>query len=79
MMDMKRLEHEMRLLAEAKITDHVGAQQVWLTKSATARICNRSLPWLDAMIARGRLPTVRVGDREVVQRQVLVEALVNGV
>ena len=79
MMDVKRLEHEMRLLAEAKITDLVGAEQIVLTKSAAARICNRSLPWVDAMIARGRLPTVRVGGREVIQRPALVEALVYGV
>jgi hypothetical protein len=79
-MDVARIKLEMRLLAEARITRFVGEEEILLTKSAAARIFNKSLPWVDLMIATGRLPTIRAGpkDKEWIQRPVLVEGLVNG-
>jgi hypothetical protein len=78
MMDVERLKQEMRLLAEARVTRFVGEEEILLTKSAAARICNKSVPWVDNMIAMGRLPTVKVGPKEWIQRPVVVEGLVNG-
>jgi hypothetical protein len=77
-MDVERLEQEMRLLAEERVTRFAGAEEILLTKSAAARICNKSIPWIDNMIATGRLPTTKVGPKDWIQRPVLIEALVRG-
>ncbi len=77
-MDVEKVQREMRVLAESRITRFVGEEQILLTKSTAAKVCNKSVPWVDGMVARGRLPTVRVGERKLIQRPALVEALVNG-
>jgi hypothetical protein len=78
MLDAKRLAHEMRLLAEARVDEIAGEGALLLTKKDAAKICGRSTPWLDIMIAIGRLPTVKVGRARWIQRPVLFEALVRG-
>jgi predicted DNA-binding transcriptional regulator AlpA len=77
-MDVKKLEREMRLLAEARVDTIAGENAILLTKKAASQICGKSTTWIDTMIAMGRLPTVRVGKVDWVQRPVLIEALVNG-
>ena len=79
MMDAKRLEMEMRRLAEDRITRLVGEEEILLTKAAVARICNKSQGWVTQVVALGRLPTVTIGTRKWIQRPVVVEALVKGV
>lgn len=78
MLDDRRLAHEMRLLAEERIDEIAGEGALLLTKKDAAKICGRSAPWLDIMIAIGRLPTVKVGRARWIQRPVLIEALVRG-
>jgi hypothetical protein len=80
-MDVAKIKLEMRLLAEARITKFVGEEEILLSKSATARVFNKSLPWVDQMIAAGRLPTIRAGpkEKEWIQRPAVGEGLVNGV
>jgi hypothetical protein len=77
-MDVEKIKHEMTLLAEARITRFVGEEEILLSKSAAARIFNKSLPWVDQMIAAGRLPTIKVGPKKWIQRPTAIEALVNG-
>jgi hypothetical protein len=77
-MDVKKLEREMRLLAEARIDKFAGENAVLLTKKAAAQVCGKSTTWIDRMIAMGRLPTIKVGKSEWIQRPVLIEGLVSG-
>jgi hypothetical protein len=79
MLDDRRLAHEMRLLAEERIDEIAGEGVLLLTKRDAAKICGRSQPWLDDMVATGRLPTVQIGRSACIQRPVLVEALIWGV
>jgi hypothetical protein len=78
MLDAKKLEREMRLLAEARVTRFVGEEQILLTKVTAAKVCGKSTTWIDTMIGAGRLPTIRIGAREWIQRPTVVEMLVSG-
>jgi hypothetical protein len=78
MLDAPRLEYEMRVLAEARVDKYAGPDEVLLTKQQTAKVCNRAITWIDAMIAAGRLPVVRIGPKAWIQRPVVVEMLVSG-
>jgi hypothetical protein len=78
MLDIEKLEREMRLLAEARVDTIAGENAILLTKKAAAQVCGRSKTWLDTMIAMGRLPTVKVGRSKWIQRPVLIEGLVSG-
>ena len=78
MLDVPRLEYEMRVLAEARVDKYAGENEVLLTKKQTAQVCNRAITWIDAMIAAGRLPVIRIGPRDWIQRPTVVEMLVNG-
>jgi hypothetical protein len=78
MLDVEKLQYEMRVLAEARVDKYAGENEVLLTKSQTAKVCNRATTWVDAMIAAGRLPVVRIGPKDWVQRPTVVEMLVNG-
>jgi hypothetical protein len=78
LLDAKRLAHEMRLLAEERTDEIAGEGALLLTKQDAAKICGRSKAWLDLMIAIGRLPTVKVGRANWIQRPVLIEVLVRG-
>ena len=78
MLDVQKLEYEMRVLAEARVDKYAGPDEVLLTKQQTAKVCNRAITWIDAMIAAGRLPVVRIGQKDWVQRPTVVEMLVNG-
>jgi hypothetical protein len=77
-MNAEKIALEMRLLAETRVTRFVGEEEILLTKVAAAKICGKSTTWIDTMIAMGRLPTIRIGPKEWVQRPVIVEALVTG-
>jgi hypothetical protein len=79
MLDAKKLEREMRLLAEARIDRIAGPDAILLPKNLAAKVCGKSITWIDHMIAAGRLPTVKVGRSSWVQRPALVEALAVGV
>jgi hypothetical protein len=79
MLDEARLKLEMRLLAEERADKFAGKETILLTRRDTARICGRSEQWVANMIALNRLPTIRIGPKEWVQRPVVIEALVNGV
>jgi predicted DNA-binding transcriptional regulator AlpA len=78
MLDAKKLEREMRILAEARVDRFVGEEEILLTKKATAKVCGKSTTWIDAMISAGRLPTIKIGPKEWIQRPTVVEMLVNG-
>ena len=78
MLDAKRLAHEMRLLAEARVDEIAGEGALLLTKRDAARICGKSTPWLNIMIAINRLPTVKIGRARWIQRAALIEVLVRG-
>ena len=78
MLDEAKLKHEMRLLAEERINRFAGEETILLTRRATARICGKSEQWVANMIVLNRLPTIRIGTREWVQRPIVIEALVNG-
>jgi hypothetical protein len=77
-MDVEKVQVEMRALAEERVDRIAGPDAVLLPKSLAAKVCGRSVPWLDEMIVSGRLPTVRVGRTRWVQRAAIVEALVVG-
>jgi hypothetical protein len=78
-MDVERIQREMRALAEDRIDRIAGPDAVLLPKNLAARVCGKSVTWLDRMIAADRLPTIRVGRSKWVQRAALVEALAVGV
>jgi hypothetical protein len=78
MLDVQKLEHEMRILAEARVDKYAGPDEVLLSKRQAAKVCNRAITWIDAMVAVGRLPVVRIGPKDWIQRPVVVEMLVNG-
>ena len=78
-MDVERIQREMRARAEERIDRIAGPDAILLPKSLAAKVCGKSITWIDHMIAAGRLPTIKVGRQEWVQRAALVEALVVGV
>ena len=49
-MDAEKVQREMRLLAEERITRFVGEEQILLTKTTAAKVCNKSVPWIDATV-----------------------------
>ena len=51
MLDVQKLEHEMRVLAEARVDKYAGPDEVLLSKRQAAKVCNRATTWIDAMIA----------------------------
>ena len=53
-MDAQKIAREMRLLAEARIDQIVGQEEILLTKVAAAKVCNRSTTWIDTMVAAGQ-------------------------
>jgi hypothetical protein len=77
-MDAQKIAREMRLLAEERVTRIVGQEEILLTKVTAAKICNKSTTWIDTRIGAGRLPTIRIGPRDWIQRPTVVEMLVNG-
>ena len=77
-MDAQKIAREMRILAEERISRIVGQEEILLTKVDAAKVCNRSTTWIDTMIGAGRLPTIRIGLRDWIQRPTVVEMLVNG-
>jgi hypothetical protein len=78
-MDLDKIQREMRARAEERIDLIAGPDAVLLPKSLAAKVCGKSYPWVDQMIAAGRLPTVKVGRSKWVQRAALVEALAVGI
>ena len=78
MLNVQKLEYEMRVLAEARVDKFAGPDEVLLSKRQAAKVCNRAITWIDAMIAAGRLPVVRIGPKDWIQRPTVVEMLVNG-
>jgi hypothetical protein len=77
-MDVERIKQEMRVLAEARIDRLAGPDTILLPKNLTAKVCGRSYPWVEHMVAVGRLPVIRIGPKDWVQRPTVVEMLVNG-
>jgi hypothetical protein len=78
-MDVDRIQREMRARAEERIDLIAGPDAILLPKSLAAKVCGKSCPWVDQMVAAGRLPTVKVGRSNWVQRAALVEALAVGI
>ena len=77
-MDVERIQHEMRALAEQRIDRIAGPDAVLMPKALAAKVVGRSSLWVDQMVAAGRLPTIQVGRKHWVQRAALVEALAVG-
>jgi hypothetical protein len=77
-MDVERIQQEMRALAEARIDMIAGPDAILLPKTLAAKVCGRSVAWIDQMCAADRLPTIKVGRAQWVQRAALVEALAVG-
>jgi hypothetical protein len=73
-----QVEEEMRKLAEERTRSFAGDAPL-LTRSQTAKIWNRSPGWVKSMQAAGRVPVVSFGNREKVQRAVVIWGLVRGV
>jgi hypothetical protein len=78
-MDVEKIQREMRARAEERIDRIAGPDAILLPKSLAAKVCGKSVPWIDQMITAGRLPTVTVHRSKWVQRAALVEALAVGV
>ena len=77
-MDVERIRQEMRALAEARIDRIAGQDTILLHKNLAAKVCGKSTPWIDHMVAAGRLPVIRIGQKDWVQRPTVVEMLVSG-
>jgi hypothetical protein len=77
-MDVEKIQREMRARAEERIDVIAGPDAILLPKSLAAKVCGKSVPWIDQMITAGRLPTVTVRRSKWVQRAALVEALAVG-
>lgn len=77
-LDQARIAREMTILAEERIDQIAGKGALILSKRHTAQIFGRSIEWVRAMIARGRLPAIRVGGVDMIQRPVAIEGLVRG-
>ena len=77
-MDVERIQQEMRTRAEERIDRIAGPDAVLMPKSLAAKVVGRSPVWVDQMVAAGRLPTIKVGSKQWVQRAALVEALAVG-
>jgi hypothetical protein len=78
-MDVERIQEEMRARAEERIDRIAGPDAILLPKTLAAKVCGKSYTWVEHMIAAGRLPTIKVGRSEWIQRAALVEALAVGV
>jgi hypothetical protein len=78
-LDQARIAREMRILAEARVDQVAGKNALVLSKKDTAKIFGRSIEWVRAMIVRGRLPAIRIGNVDMIQRPVAIEALIRGV
>jgi hypothetical protein len=78
-MDVERIQWEMRARAEERIDLIAGPDAILLPKSLAAKVCGKSYPWIDHMVAAGRLPTITLGRSKWVQRAALVEALAVGI
>jgi hypothetical protein len=78
-MDVERIQREMRARAEERIDRIAGPDAILLPKSLAAKVCGKSITWIDHMIVMDRLPTVTVGRAKWVQRAALVEALAVGI
>jgi hypothetical protein len=78
-MDVDRIQQEMRARAEERIDRIAGPDAILLPKSLAAKVCGKSITWIDHMIVMDRLPTVTVGRAKWVQRAALVEALAVGI
>jgi hypothetical protein len=76
--EMRKLEAETLKLAEQRVTDIAGDAPT-LTRTQLARIWNKSPPWVKAMQAAGRVPTIPFGKREHSPRAVAIMGLVKGV
>jgi hypothetical protein len=77
-MDVERIKQEMRVLAESRIDRIAGQDVILLHKNLAAKVCGKSAPWIEHMVAAGRLPVIRIGQKDWVQRPTVVEMLVNG-
>jgi hypothetical protein len=78
-MDIDRIQQEIRTRAEERIDLIAGPDAILLPKSLAAKVCGKSITWIDHMIVMDRLPTVKVGRSKWIQRAALVEALAVGV
>jgi hypothetical protein len=77
-MDVERIQQEMRARAEERIDRIAGPDAILLPKNLAAKVCGKSITWVEHMVTAGRLPTVKVGRSKWVQRAALVEALAVG-
>jgi hypothetical protein len=77
-MDVERIQQEMRALAEARIDMIAGPDAILLPRNLAAKVCGKSVSWIDQMVAADRLPSIRVGRSNWIQRAALVEALAVG-
>jgi hypothetical protein len=78
MLQVNRVEEEMRRLAEERVTRMVGDAPM-LTTTQLARVWGKTPSWVAKMQAEGRVPTVQFGARPRVQRAVAIIGLVKGV
>jgi hypothetical protein len=78
-MNRERLAREMQILAEARITEVAGARAALLNKTQVTEVFGLPRSLIDRLVTDGRIPTVRVGERDLIQRVVVVEGLVRGI
>jgi hypothetical protein len=78
LLNIARIEEEMRLLAEERIQSVAGDAPM-LTLTQLGRVWGKSPTWVARMRTAGRVPTVPFGRWRGVQRAVAITGLVKGV
>jgi hypothetical protein len=61
-MDVERIQQEMRALAEARIDMIAGPDAILLPKNLAAKVCGKSVSWIDQMVAADDCQASESGD-----------------